>query len=119
MRYFFISLFILFFSSQTLFAEEAQRPSTDIQKLVAQIKNAPPSQKRVLMNELKIKLRKMNEKTRKEVMSNLKSSFAQNGKTTQTTQGTQGTSSMQGAQTMQSAPSARPMPQMQQPGGHR
>ncbi|MDM5272460.1 hypothetical protein PGH07_09735 [Sulfurovum sp. zt1-1] len=118
MQYIFISLIILFFSSHTLFAEEAPQPSTDIQKLVSQIKKAPPSEKRALMNQLKIKLRKMNEKTRKEVMSNLKSSFAHNGQSVQTPQGAQSTSPTQGTQMMQSTP-PRPMPQMQQPGGAR
>jgi hypothetical protein len=112
MQYFFIFLLILFFSSPALYAEKAQQPSTDIQKLVAQIKKAPASQKRVLMNQLKVKLREMNEKTRKEVMYSLKSSASQKGQTAQTPQGAQSTSTMQGRQTM-------PMPQMQQAGGHR
>lgn len=118
MRYFFISLVILFFSSHTLLAEEAQQPSTDIQKLVSEIKKAPPSQKRVLMNQLKIKLRKMNEKTRKEVMSNLKSSFAQKGNSAHTPKGAQSTSAMKGTPMMQNTP-LRSMPKMQQPGRHR
>ncbi|HEO98552.1 MAG: hypothetical protein JW682_02770 [Campylobacterales bacterium] len=118
MRYFFITIFILFFASHTLLAEESQQPSTDIQKLVSQIKKAPPSQKRVLMNQLKMKLRKMNEKTRQEVMSDLKNSFTQKGDSMRTSQGAQNTSAMKGTPMMQSAP-PRPMPQMHQPGGHR
>ena len=115
MQYFFIFLLILFFSGHTLYAERVKQPSNDIQRLVSQIKKAPPSQKRVLMNQLKVKLRKMNAESRKEVMAHLKSSFAQKGQTMQRSQGTQGSTTMQGRQPMQpSAP--RPMPQA---GGHR
>ncbi|MFT7879334.1 MAG: hypothetical protein ABXS91_02980 [Sulfurimonas sp.] len=110
MQYFFIFLLILFFSSVTLDAEEVKPSSTDIQTLVSQIKKAPASKKRVLMNQLKIKLRKMNEKSRKEVMANLKSSFAQKDQAMQTSQGTQDSTKIQSRQIMRhTAP--RPMPQ--------
>ncbi|MGC9350647.1 MAG: hypothetical protein ACP5D3_01540 [Sulfurovum sp.] len=115
MQYFFIFLLILFLSGVTLYAEEMKASSTDIQTLVSQIKKAPASQKRVLMNQLKIKLRKMNEKSRKEVMANLKSSFAQKGQTMKNSHGTQDSTKMQGRQIMRNT-APRPMPQA---GGHR
>lgn len=118
MQFFIIFLLILFFSSDALYAEKVKQPSTDIQKLVSQIKKAPPSRKRVLMNQLKIKLRKMNKKSRNEVISHLKRSFSPKGHTMQGSQGAQGSATMQGRQIMQNSV-PRPMPPMQQTGGHR
>jgi len=46
-----------------------------VRMLVEKVKTAPPSERRVLMNELKVKLRSMHQHTRKEVMLELRASF--------------------------------------------
>jgi len=48
----------------------------NIKELVSQVQDAPDDQKRVLMNQLKMRLKKMNKESRKKVMKQLKSSFA-------------------------------------------
>ena len=50
-----------------------------IQELVQDVQNAPDSQKRVLMNQLKTRLKSMNNQSRKEVMLKLKKSFTGKG----------------------------------------
>ncbi|MCH9813614.1 MAG: hypothetical protein K0U47_06680 [Epsilonproteobacteria bacterium] len=67
------SIFLVVFSIN-LFA-------SDVQGLVNQIKNAEPSQRRELMNTLKIKLRGMNQASRDAAMLDLKRTFAQGKKT--------------------------------------
>ena len=51
-----------------------------IKELVTQVQNAPDEQKRVLMNNLKLRLKKMNKETRQEAMKALKKSFARKGR---------------------------------------
>ena len=62
--------------SITLFAKENPHSKESINILIQEIKRAPASEKRVKMNELKILLRSMNQKTRNEAMRNLQKSFA-------------------------------------------
>ena len=50
-----------------------------IPELIQDVQNAPDKQKRVLMNQLKSRLKNMNSKSRKEVMIKLKKSFAKKG----------------------------------------
>ncbi len=59
-----------------LVAKEKEHSETLVHKLIQEIKRAPASEKRVKMNELKILLRSMNQKTRNEAMRNLQKSFA-------------------------------------------
>jgi len=68
-------LFSLILLASLLHAQEKVLPKDSIQALVAKVKKAPPSQKRVLMNQLKVKLRSMNKETRKNVMMNLRQAF--------------------------------------------
>ena len=65
-----------------LYAKQTDQVNTDIQKLVSQIKNAPSSKKRVLINQLKVILREANADTRVKIMNDLKSTFAKNTVTT-------------------------------------
>ncbi|HFQ61442.1 MAG TPA: hypothetical protein ENK39_03980 [Epsilonproteobacteria bacterium] len=72
---FFKILFSLILLASVLSAQEKVLPKDSIQTLVAKVKKAPPSQRRVLMNQLKVKLRSMNQETRKNVMMNLRQAF--------------------------------------------
>ena len=49
---------------------------TSVDVLITQVKNAPDDQKRVLMNQLKIQLRKMNKESRIKTMKELRKSFS-------------------------------------------
>ncbi len=71
-----------FLSSSCLYAVELQNISKDrttsnqnIDRLVTQIKSAKPSQRRVLMNRLKVELRGMNQESRRRAMMKLRESF--------------------------------------------
>lgn len=79
MHYFFVPILILFLFTYTLYAQQDSKQASDIQKLVLKIKKAPATEKRVLINELKLKLREANEDTRAKTMENLKNTFAKNG----------------------------------------
>ena len=68
--------FFVFFS-QNLFAEIKVTDKNAVKALIEKVKKVAPSQRRVLMNELKIKLRSMHQETRKQVMLDLRSSFNQ------------------------------------------
>lgn len=48
--------------------------NSDISTLVSKIKTAKSSEKRVLINELKVRLRHMNQETKNDVMSQLRKS---------------------------------------------
>jgi hypothetical protein len=86
-----IGLFLLL----PIYAEEIQveslsEPSSNsiepirtptIQELLLEVKNAPDEQKRVLMNQLKVQLKSMNQESRKKVMIELKKSFGQGEET--------------------------------------
>ena len=65
-------VFLLFFSS-LVNAEELQ-PS--IKNLIQQVKNSKVKDRRVLMNQLKTRLRKMNKERRHSAMVELKKSFS-------------------------------------------
>ena len=64
-------VFLLFLSSA--YAEDVQ-PS--VQHLIQQVKIAKVQDRRLLMNQLKVKLRKMNKESRRSVMMELKKSFS-------------------------------------------
>ncbi|HIP41329.1 MAG TPA: hypothetical protein EYG90_02300 [Campylobacterales bacterium] len=66
---------LIFLFSLTSFAQESLTSSTDIKTLIEKIKNARNSEKRVLMNQLKVELRQMNQNTRSRAMQELRSSF--------------------------------------------
>ena len=67
------SLFVVLGTSMHAQTKEVKKAS--VQVLVDKVKKAPPSQRRVLMNELKIKLRSMQQATRTQVMLGLRQSF--------------------------------------------
>ena len=83
MRRYMIMLMIFIFL--TLFAQgkeeaepikEVSASSSSIKMLIKNIKSAKASEKRVLMNQLKVELRKMNQNVRKRAMRELRSSFS-------------------------------------------
>ncbi len=77
---------ILIIFSLSLFAQESieQNKLTKIQKvseltiatLISQIKEAKSDDRRVLMNQLKVKLREMNKESRQKTIRELKKSFS-------------------------------------------
>jgi len=73
-----IPLFFVWLSSP-LNAQEQTVNKDSIKALVSQVKKAPPSQRSALMNQLKIKLRSVNQETRKEVMIGLRRTFNKQG----------------------------------------
>ena len=66
------SLFVVL--SNSMFAQTKDE-SNDVKALIDKVKQAPPSERRLLMNELKIKLRSMQQETRTQVMLGLRSAF--------------------------------------------
>jgi len=68
-------LFSLVIWGSSLSADEPKQKQDTVQTLIAKVKSAPPSERRLLMNELKLKLRSMHENTRKQVMLDLRRSF--------------------------------------------
>jgi len=60
----------------SLEAEDKTSSEALVHKLIQEIKRTPPAQKRVKMNELKMLLRSMSQKTRNEAMRKLQKSFA-------------------------------------------
>ncbi|CAA6803021.1 MAG: Unknown protein [uncultured Sulfurovum sp.] len=74
----FLMLFSLRLFAQTVTPENTPfiaDKSISITTLITQVKEAKAEDKRSLMNQLKVQLRAMNEKTRQEAMQNLKQSF--------------------------------------------
>lgn len=67
--------FFVFFS-QTAYAEYKETDKNAIKVLIAKVKTVEPSQRRVLMNELKIMLRSMHQSTRTQVMLDLRRAFS-------------------------------------------
>ena len=67
-------IFILFFYSNLHAEELSTTPS--ISTLIEQVKSAKVENRRVLMNQLKTQLRKMNQESRHKVMRELKHSFS-------------------------------------------
>jgi len=69
-------VFLLFFSS-VINAEELQTPiQPSIKNLIQQVKNSKVKDRRILMNQLKTQLRKMNKESRHSAMVELKKSFS-------------------------------------------
>ena len=78
MKILMIQMLMGMFFLQVIYAEELKiepLPTPKIQELVNDVKNAPDSQKRVLINKLKIQLKSMSQENRKKVMIELKKSF--------------------------------------------
>jgi Skp family chaperone for outer membrane proteins len=74
--YILYTIFLLLFSS-ALYAEGAtsiKQPS--IKSLIEQVKSAKVQDRRILMNQLKLQLRKMNKESRHSAMVELKKSFS-------------------------------------------
>ena len=67
-------IFILFFFTN-LYAEELPK-TPSVSTLIEQVKSAKVENRRVLMNQLKVQLRKMNQESRHKVMRELKHSFS-------------------------------------------
>ncbi len=74
MRKLLVSIFLL--STTLLVANDIQKQQSQVDRLVQDIKVAKPSQRRVLMNQLKVELRGMNQESRRKTMMGLKKSFA-------------------------------------------
>ena len=68
-------LFSFFVLSSSAYAEHEGADKETIKALVEKVKKAVPSQRRLLMNELKIQLRTMHQETRTQVMLHLRRSF--------------------------------------------
>jgi hypothetical protein len=105
-QYIFIYLFFVLFFSLLLHAEELPlstsdsksikevpvtaegrtREDTMLKSLIEQVKSAEVKDRRVLMNQLKIKLRAMNQESRHKAMVELKKSFVKDGGCTSTYQ---------------------------------
>ncbi len=84
MQKIFIYLSLLIFGISPLLSDETQKQPTEINKLVSKIKDATPSDKRVLINELKVKLRDLNRESRQKIMMDLRKSFNKKGLSMQT-----------------------------------
>lgn len=93
--------------SSSVFAQTKNK-ANDVKLLIDKVKKAAPSERRLLMNELKVKLRSLQQETRTQVMLNLRSAF--NAQQTQqhmrtddmrSTMGRQNTMSMTEAKHMQ------------------
>ena len=76
-KYSFFYIVLLFFSS-VINAEELQIPThqPSIKNLIEQVKSAKVKDRRLLMNQLKTELRKMNKESRHTAMLELKKSFS-------------------------------------------
>lgn len=74
MRRIFIYIFLTL-ASVNLYAQEVQADSLEISTLISQIKSARSSDRRLLMNQLKIQLRELNAENRAKVMQELRASF--------------------------------------------
>lgn len=84
MRKLFIYLSLIIFSSTSILADKLPTQPSEIDILISKIKNTKAPDKRVLMNQLKVKLREMNQETRTKAMINLRKSFNKSGKQSQT-----------------------------------
>jgi len=58
-----------------LFAQESKELNRDIKALIVKIKNAKPSQKRILINQLKLKVQKVNLAKKEQVIRALRQSL--------------------------------------------
>ncbi len=68
------------FVASSLFAAPAKHTDPSLKVLITKVKNAPPSKRRELINQLKIKLRTMQQTTRKQVLLELRHSFMSQSK---------------------------------------
>ncbi|HIQ28600.1 MAG TPA: hypothetical protein EYH42_08895, partial [Sulfurovum sp.] len=68
----FIFLILL---GNAVYAETKIQNQDTIKSLINKVKASPASKRRVLMNELKVRLRTMHKETRKQVMLELRHSF--------------------------------------------
>jgi len=93
-----VALYFCF--SLLVFAEVSVKvhKNMSVQTLVKQVKFAKPSDKRVLMNRLKVMLRKSNKTHRMQVMKELKQSFSTGNATPQRKQKHKNTSTHCGTQ---------------------
>ncbi len=76
MQTLFIFFSLMYFWTNALFANEIPKESIDTETLITEIKNAKPENRRVLMNQLKLELRAMNQENRAKTMMRLRKSFA-------------------------------------------
>jgi len=60
-------------------ANQLESISPSVKELLIQVKQAPDKQKRILINQLKLRLKNMNKESRKEAMIELKKSFLRKG----------------------------------------
>ena len=68
-------LTLIFLFSLSSLAEDSLTLSTDIKTLIKSIKTSKNSEKRILINQLKVELRQMNQNARSKAMQELRSSF--------------------------------------------
>ena len=74
-KYFLIVLTTFLMFGTSVYAQTNTGKEETIKSLVEKVKQAPPSQKRVLMNQLKVKLRSMSKENRQQVMMDLRHAF--------------------------------------------
>ena len=86
MQTLFIFFTIITFWATTLFASDILTKPSEVEVLLTQVKKAQPEEKRELMNQLKLKLRAMNQESRTRAMMDLQKSFAKKGKGSNTQQ---------------------------------
>jgi len=77
-----IKFMMILISTQVLFATESQEIERDIKALIVKIKKADASQKRILINELKLKVQKVNLAKKEQVIGALKRSLKSTPKDT-------------------------------------
>ena len=76
-HYYSLSITFLLLFSSSIYAEELNHSSnSSIKILIEQVKHAEVKEKRLLMNQLKLQLRKMNKESRHSAMMELKKSFS-------------------------------------------
>jgi hypothetical protein len=111
--------FFVFLSSMA-YAEHKEVDKSAIKALISKVKIVEPSQRRVLINELKVMLRSMHQETRVQVMLDLRRSFNnKNGQSTtsakQSNMHHQSTMSMTESKHMQENMAQCNMPQCNMP----
>lgn len=108
-----LALYFLLFSIP-IYATENKQTTPAITQLIQKIKHSSPQNRRLLINQLKVALREMNQETRKKVMKDLQKSFASQ-KSTQSTPKTSKVSgnAISALQSSQQSSSAIPMRQRQ------
>jgi len=76
-NYYLLSIVFLLLFSSVMYAEEIKTPNPpSIKTLIEQVKRAEVKDRRLLMNQLKLQLRKMNKESRHSAMMELKKSFS-------------------------------------------